>query len=239
MDVESLQKSDRRRGSCLDIFFILSIIFLFVAVAAVAVGGAMFVMEVRTKLESKRPAYEFATSRQTGSAPDPAYKVHNFAYLEATSSLRQNITREECNPLFHHHLNDLCLSPPAGDLKTSTMQWAPVSYGAGNSVGSNFQFDKNQNSLKPVRVGTYFMYIELNFTCTFNCSEGLLIVHVDNKLTCEVKLPADSTSVSKKCWTVSQIDGQRLLTQMTLPKEGLENWKLELTGSGFGMFLVD
>lgn len=212
MDVESLQKSGRRRGSCLDIFFILSIIFLFVAVAAVAVGGAMFVMEVRTKLESKRPTYaEFETSGQTGPAPEPVYKVQNFAYLEAISS----------------------------ELKTSTMQWAPVRYGAGKSVGSNFQFDENQNSLKPVRAGTYFMYIELNFTCTFNCRESLLLVHVNNKLTCEVKLPADSTSVSKKCWTVSQVDGERLLAQMTLPEKGLENWKLELTGSGFGMFLVD
>ncbi len=122
---------------------------------------------------------------------------------------------------------------------TSTMQWAPVSYGAGNSVGSNFMFDPDQNSLQPLRVGTYFIYIDLNLTCTYNCSPGILTVRLDNKLTCEVDLPADSTPVSKKCWTVSQIDGQKLLAQMIVPKEGLREWKLELTGSGFGMFLVD
>lgn len=119
------------------------------------------------------------------------------------------------------------------------MQWAPVPYGAGNSVGSNFEFDEDQHSLKLLREGTYFMYIDLNLTCTYNCAPGLLSVRVDNKLTCEVELPADSTHVSKKCWTVSQIDEQKLLTQMTVPKKGLQNWKLELSGSGLGIFLVD
>lgn len=76
MDVESLQKSSRRRGSCLDVFLVISIIFLFVAVAAVAVGGAMFVMEVRPKLESTRRSFRFEASKLTEDTPDSAYKVN-------------------------------------------------------------------------------------------------------------------------------------------------------------------
>ncbi|XP_070843859.1 uncharacterized protein [Chaetodon trifascialis] len=213
MDVESLQKSGRRRGSCLDVFLVISVIFLFMAVTAVTVGGLMAVIELRSKLESARPSFEFETSKLSADAPDPAYKMQNFAYLEATSS----------------------------ELKNSTMQWAPVAYGAGKSVGSNFLFDAQQNSLKPERVGTYFMFIDLNLTCTFDCNAGRLSVKVGDMLTCEVELPAmaDKTPVSRKCWTVSQIDGQKLLTQMTVPKEGLQDWKLDLSSSRFGMFLVD
>ncbi|XP_044046890.1 uncharacterized protein LOC122873789 [Siniperca chuatsi] len=213
MDVESLQKSGRRRGGCLDIFFFISIMFLFVAVTAMAAGGVIVVMELRSKLESSPPSFEFETSKLTGDTPYPAYKMQNFVYLEASSS----------------------------ELKTSTMHWAPVHYANGMSVGSNFLFDSEQNSLKPKRVGTYFIYINLNLTCTYNCSAGLLSVSVDDKLTCEVELPdvVDSTPVSRKCWTVSWINGERLLTQMTVPEAGLQNWKLELSSSRFGMFLVD
>lgn len=213
MDVESLQKSDRRRRSCLDVFLVTSVIFLFVAVAAVAVGGLMAVIDLRSKLEPARPSYESEASKLSGDAPDSAYKMQNFAYLEVTSS----------------------------ELKTSTMQWAPVAYGDVTSVGSNFLFDTQQNFLKPERVGTYFMFIDLNLTCTFNCTAGHLSVHVGNKLTCEVELPAvaDKTPVSRKCWAVSHIDGEKLFAQMTVPKEGLQDWKLELSSSRFGMFLVD
>uniref|UniRef100_A0A8P4KN16 Uncharacterized protein n=1 Tax=Dicentrarchus labrax TaxID=13489 RepID=A0A8P4KN16_DICLA len=165
IDIESLQKSGRRRGGCLDVFLVLSIIFLFVAVAAVAVGGLMVVKELRSKLETARPS----------------------------------INVEALN---------------------------------------NFIFDPEQSSLKPKRVGTYFIYIDFNLTCTHICPAGLLTVSVGDKLTCEVQLPAvaNSTPVSKKCWTVSQIsDSVRLVTQMTVPNNGLGAWKLELSGSGFGM----
>lgn len=135
----------------------------------------------------------------------------------------------------------MCLSPPAGELKNSTMHWAPVYYGAGMSVGSNFLFNPEQQSLKPERSGMYFMYIDLNFTCTYTCGAGLLSVSVGSKLTCEVELPVSnsSTPVSKKCWAVTQMDGEKLFTQMTVPEKGLQHWKLTLETSGFGMFLVD
>ncbi|XP_070684421.1 uncharacterized protein [Pempheris klunzingeri] len=190
----------------------MSIAFLFVSVTAVAASGFIAVMQLWSKLEHSPPSFAPQTSENTGDSAPPVYKMGNFAYLEATSS----------------------------ELKNYTMHWAPVTHGAGNSVGSNFLFNADQNLLKPKTVGTYFIYVELNLTCTFECSAGLLSVQVGDKLTCEVKLPAVANSMpeSRKCWTVSQIDGQGLLTQMTVPKTGLENWKLELSGSGLGMFLV-
>ncbi|XP_034752483.1 uncharacterized protein LOC117959437 [Etheostoma cragini] len=214
MDTESLQTSGRRRGSCLDVFLVGSIILLFVTVVAVAAGGVMVVMELRSELQSKcaRPPVEFETSKLSGITPDPAYKMQNFAYLEAGSSKLEN----------------------------STMHWAAVNYGTGRSVGSNFLFNEKQHWLKAEKDGTYFIYIELNLSCTYDCNAGILRVKVGDKLTCEVELPAvaDSTPVSKKCWTVSQLNGQKLLTEMIVPT-GLQNWKLELSGSKFGMFLVD
>lgn len=133
------------------------------------------------------------------------------------------------------------MSPFAADLKTSTMRWASIKYGEGTSLGSNFIFNSDKYSLTPQTSGTYFIYINLNFTCTYNCSAGVLSVHVGEELTCKVELKsvADETVVSEKCWTVSQIRGGELITQMTVPKEGLENWRLEKIGSGLGMFLVD
>ncbi|KAI4832073.1 hypothetical protein KUCAC02_015056 [Chaenocephalus aceratus] len=213
MDVESLQKSGRRRGSCLDVFLVGSTIFLLVAVAALAAGGVMVVMELRSELETTRPSSDPRTSRLTGDTPDSAYKMQNFAYLEAVSSKLQN----------------------------STMELSQIEYGAGLSVGSNFQFEEGTHSLKAKQVGYYFIYINLNLTCTYQCSAGLLSVRLGDKLTCEVELPAlaDTTPVSRKCWTVSRLDGQKLFTQMTVPKEGLQNWRLELNTSGLGMFLVD
>lgn len=212
MDVESHQKSGRR-GCCLDVFLVVSIIFLFVAVTAGAAGGVMVVMELRSKLESQRPSFVLETSKLSADATDPTNKMQNVVYLEYTSS----------------------------ELNSSTMKWAPVNFADVSSVGSNFVFNAEQHSLKAERAGTYFMYVSLNLTCTHVCDEGLLIVHVGDMLTCEVPLPkvADSTPVSRKCWTVSQLEGQTLVAKMTVPKEGLRNWKLELRGSGFGMFLVD
>ncbi|XP_071361465.1 uncharacterized protein [Trachinotus anak] len=211
MDAESLQRVGRRRSGCLDVFLVMSIVFLFVAVTAVAAGGVLVVLDLQSKLKPSPPAIDVKTSKYTQDTPDSVYKMQYFAYLEANSSRLEN----------------------------SNMQWAPVLYGTGKSVGSNFLFDSEQHSLKPERAGTYFMYIELNLTCTFTCNAGLLSVHVGDKLTCEVELPAVPHSpVSKKCWTVTQMDGQKLFTQMTVSK-GLENWKLEMGSSGFGMFLVD
>lgn len=120
------------------------------------------------------------------------------------------------------------------------MRWTSIDYAEGTPVGSNFVFNKDQNTLMPQRAGTYFMYINMNLTCTHKCSAGVLKVKVDDKLTCEIELPvvADNRTVTRQCWTVQKFDRKSLLAQMTVPEEGLENWKLELS-SGWGMFLVD
>lgn len=209
-DVESLQESGRRRGSCLDIFLVVSVVSLFVTLAALTAGGLMVVMDLRSQL---KPPREVHPPNLGGDAPSPTNKAQRYAYLEATSST----------------------------LKNSTMSWAKVYHGSWESVGSNFDFDQTQHSLRPKQEGTYFMYIDLNLTCTYtnNCNAGLLKVHVGDKLTCEVELPVHSASVSRKCWTVSWLSDEKLFTQMTVPEGGLNNWKLELNSSGFGVFLVE
>lgn len=209
-DEESLQASGRGRGRCVSAFLVVSVLFLFVAVAALAAGGMMVAMDLQAKLAAASP--KFDTSELPGHSSYPDYKMQNFAFLQAKSS----------------------------ELKNSTMRWAPVSHGAGVSVGSNFLFNSEQHSLTAEQEGTYFMYIALNLTCTHRCNAGLLSVRVGDKLTCEVNLPAvaDATPVSRKCWTVSQMNRQKLLMQMSVPEEGLLDWKLELNSSGFGMFLV-
>ncbi|XP_030001153.1 uncharacterized protein LOC115426733 [Sphaeramia orbicularis] len=212
MDVESLQKSGRRRGHCLDTCLVISVVVLFVSVAAVGAGVVLAVRDLQSKVAP--PArYPFAAPLSTEPTDSPVYKMQNFAYLEASSS----------------------------ELQSSTMKWRVIDYGAGDSLGSNFLFDSAQNSLKVKREGIYFMYVNLNFTCSYRCKAGVLSVDLDDKLTCKVELPEVSNSkpVTKKCWTVSWMDTVgSVLPQMTVP-EGLENWKLELRGSGFGMFLVD
>lgn len=121
------------------------------------------------------------------------------------------------------------------------MSFNVVEHGNGTSKGSNFDFNPEHYSLKPKQAGTYFIYVKLNLTCTHrgNCSKGRLTVQVGDKLTCEVDLPSNKTHMTENCWIVSQVNNQKLLTQMTIPENGLNNWKLELKSSGLGMFLVD
>lgn len=121
------------------------------------------------------------------------------------------------------------------------MTWDVVEYGNGTSRGNLFDFNAEQHSLRPKNAGVYFIYLTLNLTCTHrgHCSAGRLSVQLGDKLTCEVDLPAGSAQVSRKCWTVSQVKSQKLLAQMTVPKRGLSNWRLETKGSGLGLFLVD
>ncbi|KAF7643647.1 hypothetical protein LDENG_00235790 [Lucifuga dentata] len=213
MDAESLQHSDKRRRSCLEVFLVMSIIFLYVAVATVTAAGVIVITELRSKLEHPRPVFEGTLAKLTGDTSSPAYKMQNFAYLEATSS----------------------------ELRNFSMPLTPVLYGAGMSVGGHFHFNQAQHSLQPTQEGTYFMYLDLTVTCISQCSAGVLTVRLGEKLTCKMNLPATAeTPVSRKCWTVSWMDGQTpLVTQMTVSEKGLENWKLEVSKSGLGMFLVD
>lgn len=65
VDVESLQRSDRRRWSCMDVFVIVSIIFLFVAMAVITFVIVTIVMKPR----------EFMEAVVTGDPPSLSYKV--------------------------------------------------------------------------------------------------------------------------------------------------------------------
>lgn len=121
------------------------------------------------------------------------------------------------------------------------MSWDVVESGNGTSRGSLFDFNPEHHSLRPKQAGVYFIYLNLNLTCTHRgrCGSGRLSVQVGDKLTCEVDLRAEAAQMSQKCWTVSQVKSQKLLAQMTVPKDGLSNWRLERKSSGLGLFLVD
>lgn len=76
MDEESLQKSERRRGSCLDVFLVTSIIFLLVTVTAGAAGGVVVVMRLQSKLQPQSPSFQLDTSNtRSRDTPDLGYKV--------------------------------------------------------------------------------------------------------------------------------------------------------------------
>ncbi|XP_077380848.1 uncharacterized protein LOC144020855 [Festucalex cinctus] len=210
MDIECQQERSRDRVRCLDVCVVTSIIALFAALTAVAA----VCVPVLITLQSKDLPNVHSGNKGEASTPIPTeYKMQNFAYLEADSSRLEN----------------------------SNVQWASVHYGAKKSVGSNFHFDANQRSLLPKHAGNYFMYLDLNLTCTSNnCGAGLLSVRVGDKLTCQVNLQKGSLQESKKCWTVSWLDGKTpLLTHMTVPNEGLQDWKLELIGSNLVLLLLD
>lgn len=207
VDPESLR--ERRHGGCLNIFLVVSIAFLFVAVTALAAAGMMSVMQLRSKLESSLPNSPYEMAKSTGAA-SPVYKMQNVVYLRPDTAILGNMT----------------------------MEWSPTFYGDGETIGSNYIYDKAQHTLKPQREGMYFIYIQLNLTCTHKCSAGVLSINVGNKLTCHVDLPEKNRPVSKKCWTVARLGVDKLLTHMTVSK-ALPNWKLESTGSELGMFLVD
>ncbi|CAG5928911.1 unnamed protein product, partial [Menidia menidia] len=125
------------------------------------------------------------------------------------------------------------------ELDNATMTFAEVEYGAGTSVGSNFDWNGHQNSLQPKKKGVYFVYLTLSVSCTHECNAGLLRMTVDDILTCDVELEANKTSASKTCWTVSGLQGQRLSAQMRVLNDKLGNWKLVLKDSSLGIFLVD
>ncbi|KAG8015215.1 hypothetical protein GBF38_022552 [Nibea albiflora] len=200
-------------------------------------------MKVASELQSKLDSILMSRSpeahKQTGDESSPGYKLYHFAVQTEDMITQQgNVTTMLVVPA--QAPSNLRLSPPAGILKTSTMELEPVPYATGDSIGSTFVFDHQQKSLQPLQEGSYFIYIDLNLTCTYKCGTGLLTVKVGDKLTCEVTLQntTDSNPVSKKCWTVSQVSKEKLFAQMIVT-EGVQNWKLELNSSRLGMFLVD
>ncbi|XP_004066391.1 uncharacterized protein LOC101161707 [Oryzias latipes] len=208
VDEESLQTRDRARARWMDVFLLVSVLILFLAVTALAVGEYVVVSEFGSR--TARVSADSSLSKQTPDAPAAAFKMDNFAYVEPLHSVLEN----------------------------KTMTWHQFNYGKGTSVGSKFDFNKDDHSLRPLQAGAYFLYLEVNLTCTGKCHNLHLSLNVDDKLLCKVDLRKDQRSVSHKCWTVTQLDGKALLTQMRVSSIDVSHWKLEKKGSGLGMFLI-
>ncbi|XP_062311540.1 uncharacterized protein LOC134016152 [Osmerus eperlanus] len=222
MDVESLKNSARPRVRCLDVFLVVSVISLFLAVVAVAGLGTMAISELRLSVKSRssvnvQPSWlteAGSQARLNSDSGSTVYKMQNFAYLRASTSEPQN----------------------------STLALSPVAYGSGSSVGSIYDYNTAQNILRLTRSSSYFLYLDLHLTCTARCPRGHLTVTVGEHLTCRVELPewAESTPITRKCWVVTQMEADsRLVAQMTVPEQGAKLWRLDENHSGLGIFLVD
>ncbi|CAL9700568.1 unnamed protein product [Knipowitschia caucasica] len=217
MDVESQQRAPR--GRCLDCCLLVSVLVLFAGVAGVAGVGFLMIHDLQ-RMMNLRPPPDHPLQPQLpqaamnrGDAPERFFKMQNFAYLEATSS----------------------------ELKNHTMPLDVVSFLDAESVGSNFEWNPVDHSLRAKQGGSYFLYVELNVTCGWTCAAGVFRVQVGNSLSCTVDLPHSSSSepVLRRCWTVSALaTDSKLLLKMSLPHGPLPSWRLELRGSGVGMFLV-
>ncbi|XP_014039255.1 uncharacterized protein [Salmo salar] len=222
MDVES-QKSARPRGRCLDVFLVGSIVLLFLTVATVVVMGTLALVELRSEIGVKPSVVDMqGTSETHHGVPRsmPAYKMQNLAYLQLTSAKLEN----------------------------STMSWSQVEHGLESSVGDLYKHNLHQHTLQTKQGGFYFLYLDLQLTCTAKCGRGILVVqiasHGDEKLTCQVELPEWSvsnpvTTVTRKCWRVTRLDSQsRLMGRMVVQEAQDTFWKLDVNGSGMGVFLV-
>lgn len=141
----------------------------------------------------------------------------------------------------------LCLRP-AGELKNGTMMWEPIAYGESQSIGALYNYDKQQSVLNVAASGSYFLYIQLNFSCVHICPPARFTVNfkdqnANTRLTCSVSLPNGTQPVSHTCWSVVTLlenDGRLLAgTEFIEFSEPKHFWKLELNDSGFGMFRVD
>uniref|UniRef100_A0AAY5KAD3 TNF family profile domain-containing protein n=1 Tax=Esox lucius TaxID=8010 RepID=A0AAY5KAD3_ESOLU len=133
--------------------------------------------------------------------------------------------RTSADPIKEHSFNTPYMVSKAGEILT----WP--------KIDSRF-------TLQIKRGGMYFLYVELHLSCTANCQEGRVAVHVMwdnlNPLTCEVALPKltdDKLEVSERCWKVTHLSSDsQLLSKMVVSNSGF--WKLDLNKSGMGIFLV-
>ncbi|XP_038834912.1 uncharacterized protein LOC120032802 [Salvelinus namaycush] len=222
MDVES-QKSARPRGRCLDVFLVGSIVLLFLTVATVVVLGTLALVKLRSEIGVKPSVVDMqGTSETHHGVPRPltAYKMQNVAYVQLTSA----------------------------ELENSTMSWAQVEHGQESSVGDQYRYNPQQHTLQTKQDGLYFLYLDLQLTCTAKCKRGTLVVQIEShrneKLTCQVELPEWSvsnpvTTVTRKCWRVTRLDSKSQLMGHMVVQEAQDTfWKLVLNGSGMGVFLL-
>lgn len=125
------------------------------------------------------------------------------------------------------------------------MMWEPIEYGDTQSVGALYDYNNQQSVLKVAASGSYFLYVQLNFSCLHICPEARFTVKIkdqnaNTRLTCSGSLPRGMKPVSHTCWSVLTLSEKdsRLLAGSEF-SESIHNWKLELNDSGFGMFRVD
>ncbi|XP_042614864.1 uncharacterized protein LOC109088351 [Cyprinus carpio] len=221
-DVESQSPAARSRSRCLDTFLTVSVIALFLMFMVAGSGALYFAKHIKDEIDAR------TTRRSDGSAnalvapfakTGNAYKMENFVYLRATES----------------------------ELKTGVMAWETFAYGKGQTIGSRYSYEEKQNVLNIKEGGTYFLYVQLNFSCTGRCPSGQFTVSFYNKhnseeLSCTVSLPVWSEEAphSQTCWRVVTFpENENRLMAKSQTEGTLDNWKLEMNDSGFGMFLVD
>ncbi|KAI7810911.1 uncharacterized protein LOC130552934 [Triplophysa rosa] len=220
-DVES-QSAARPRGRCLDTFLITSVVALFVMFLAGLGGALLFARYLESEMEARMTPKSNGqvVAQIADKLSENSYKGQNFAYLRATNS----------------------------ELKNGTMMWEPIAYGDGQSMGALYNYDKRQSVLNVAASGSYFLYVQLNFSCVHVCPQARFTVkfkdqNANTRLTCSVSLPSGTQPVSHTCWsvvTLSEKDSRLLAgTEFTEFSEPFHNWKLELNDSGFGMFRVD
>ncbi|CAB1344248.1 unnamed protein product [Coregonus sp. 'balchen'] len=119
-------------------------------------------------------------------------------------------------------------STETSHVEPSSMPVYKVDYGQGSSLGDLYTYDLTHHTLKTAQDGFYFLYLDLQLTCTAKCGRGILVVqvasHGDEKLTCQVELPEWSesnpvTTVKRKCWMVRWLDSEsRLMGRMVVPE---------------------
>ncbi|XP_051993165.1 uncharacterized protein LOC127651404 [Xyrauchen texanus] len=223
-DVESQSSGARSRSRCLDTFLTVSVIALFVMFIFALAVALPFAINIGSEMSALKTRDAEGQKNALGmDAPEAAYKMQNFAYLRATNS----------------------------ELTKGVMDWESILYGKGQSIGSMYSYDKNQRVLNVNKAGSYFMYVQLTFSCTHICPSGQFTTSIYNRddkkqLTCTVSLPETpgmngSAPVSRTCWHVITLPDQqsRLIAKTEFSKQTLNHWKLELNDSGFGIFLVD
>lgn len=134
---------------------------------------------------------------------------------------------------------------PADAVKNGSMEWESIAYGKSDTVGSRYSYNSNHHALTMKQEGTYFLYTQLQLSCTGICGNGSLSITFEGEqtrelLSCSVQMKSHKTSVNK-CWTVvPHIPAKsRLMARMHTSFPPGTSLSLDPDHSGFGVFLVD
>ncbi|XP_041958888.1 uncharacterized protein LOC121718099 [Alosa sapidissima] len=218
VDVESLQPTVRNSNKCVH----LSLACLAFAVIVTWIGGAAVVVLAWNKMDMLNSIQPSGTGHhgatQYALAEADKFKSRHFTYLRASQD----------------------------KIDVGTMKWDAIDIGNGSSIGANFDYDSVQRMLTVKREGSYFIYLNLNFTnVDLGCDRNSTVqVTLKSKgrvlLSCEVKLK-DCPTVTERCWdVVKHLDrDSRISGDISVHGEKLSGWKLVSNDSGFGMFVVD